>query len=68
MFVSHLCQHMTAGILSLVTESDANYTITANLALNAIITCTVLLQGRLKLQSFNLNQKDTFPKAPWPER
>lgn len=35
MFVSHLCQHMTAGILSLVTESDANYTITANLTLNA---------------------------------
>lgn len=30
LFVSHLSQHMTVGILSLVTKSDANYTISAS--------------------------------------
>lgn len=36
LFVNHLCQHMTAGILSLVTESDANYTITASLLIQFV--------------------------------
>lgn len=54
-------QHTTVGILSLVTESVANYTITARIINVKVYIKKVIIESMY-------NEKDTFPKAPWPER
>ena len=51
--------------LSLDTESDANYTITASLKIKFALACIMYIKRGEFMSS---SQKDTFPKAPWPER